>query len=78
MFSSSMIFTKAYLLRSSIAYALSGVRLQRGRQFSKLGLTEDERYVLAARVIAELRKYGEWKELDEEVPVRPHFGEVHK
>ena len=60
--------TRASLLRFSIAFALSNVRLHVGRQFYRLGLTETQRHEVAARTVDELRKRGGWKELDEEIP----------
>jgi hypothetical protein len=65
--------TKASLLRFSIAYALKGVRLHIGQQFYKLGLTEAQRREVAASAVEEMRKYGEWKDLDEEIlpPAKP-------
>ena len=56
-------FTKGELLRHAIAFALRSVRLS-GR---RLGLTEDDRMRLADDTIRELRRYGEWRELDDAV-----------
>jgi hypothetical protein len=53
--------TKGDLLRYAIAFALRSVRLA-GR---KLGLSEDQRYEIAGATLVELRKHGEWRELDE-------------
>jgi len=36
-----------------------------------LGISEESRLKLAEEAIAELRRYGGWKELDEEAPMRP-------
>jgi hypothetical protein len=65
--------TKGSLLRFSIAFALSNVRLQVGQRFFKLGLSEEQRYEVAETTIRELRKQG-YKDLDEVVlppPVTP-------
>jgi hypothetical protein len=62
-----MAFTKGELLRHAIAFALRSVRLS-GR---RLGLTEEERLRVAAEAVREMRKYGEWRELDEPVSARP-------
>jgi hypothetical protein len=63
--------TKGSLLRFSIAYALSNVRLHVGRRFLRLGLSEEQRYAVAEDTIRELREY---KDLDDVVlppPVTP-------
>ncbi len=57
--------TKGDVLVFQIGYALRGVRLQYGKRFMKLALTEEQRYAAAERVIAELRKHGGWEWLDE-------------
>jgi hypothetical protein len=58
-----MAFTKDELLRHSIAFALRNVRLY-GRP---LRLTEEARLRVAAETIREIRKHGEWRELDDPV-----------
>ena len=58
-----MAFTKGELLRHAIAFALRSVRLS-GR---RLGLTEDDRIRVADYTLRELRRYGEWRELDDTV-----------
>jgi hypothetical protein len=60
-----MAFTKGELLRHAIAFALRSVRLS-GR---RLGLTEDDRMRVADDTLRELRRHGEWRELDETVNV---------
>jgi len=55
-----MAFTKGELLRHAIAFALRSVRLC-GR---RLGLTEDDRMRVASDTLRELRRLGEWRELD--------------
>ena len=55
-----MAFTKGELLRHAIAFALRSVRLS-GR---RLGLTEDDRMRVASDTLRELRRHGEWRELD--------------
>src|SRR2546423_3094768 len=69
-----MPHTRVEILRFSLAYALIGRKV--GNR--KLGLTEEERYEIADHVIRDLRKHGEWPELDAviEVPIglnRPDF-----
>ena len=61
--------TKGSILRFSIAFALSNVRLRIGRSFAELGLSEDQRYEAADRTLSKLRRHDQWKELDE--PVEP-------
>jgi hypothetical protein len=55
--------TKGDLLRYAIAFALSRVRFER----RKLELSEDDRYQIAADTVVELRRHGQWKELDDVV-----------
>jgi hypothetical protein len=62
-------YTKGELLRYAIAFALMRVRFKR----RKLELSEADRYQIAADTVAELRKNGQWRELDDVVnpPVGP-------
>jgi hypothetical protein len=60
-----MAFTKGELLRHSIAFALRSVRLH-GR-----ALTEEARERIAAETVREMRKHGEWRELDDPVSAGP-------
>ena len=62
-----MAFTKGELLRHAIAFALRSVRLS-GR---RIGLTEDDRMRVADDALRELRRYGEWRELDDIVDGGP-------
>jgi hypothetical protein len=62
-----MDFTKGELLRHAIAFALRSVRLS-GR---RLGLTEDDRMRIADNTLRELRRHGEWRELDDVVDGGP-------
>jgi len=58
--------TKGEMLSFQIAYQLRGVRLQYGKRFMKLGMTEQERYAAADRVIEQLRdRGGGWEWLDD-------------
>lgn len=68
--------TKGSILRFYIAFALSGVRVQLGRQFFKLGLSEEQRYDVADRVVSSLRDRHGYRDLDEPVeppPVVPQY-----
>ena len=58
--------TKGDLLIYCLAFELSRVRLDR----RKLDLTEEERYQLAADVVAQMRKRGGWRDLDEPLSER--------
>jgi len=62
-----MAFTKGELLRHAIAFALRNVRLS-GRRFD---LTEDDRMRVADDSLRKLRRYGEWRELDDTVDGGP-------
>jgi hypothetical protein len=56
------------MLRLSLKMALGRVRLN----FRRLGLSEEERERIADDTISELRRYGEYSFLDDEVqPPRP-------
>ncbi len=59
--------TKGDLLKFALAFALRAVRLHRFR----LGLSEEDRYRVAHDAVAELRKHGGWRELDEEARAIP-------
>jgi hypothetical protein len=59
--------TRAELLRHALSQALRKVHA--GRQ--KLKLDEDTRWQVAGEAVEELRRYGGWKELDDEAPMRP-------
>ena len=61
-----MAMTRAELLRHALSQALRKVHA--GRQ--KLKLDEETRWQIAGEAIEELRRYGGWKELDEEAPMR--------
>jgi hypothetical protein len=50
--------TMASMLRFSIAFALRRVRVQIGRGFRPLALTEEQRYEVADITVAELRTSG--------------------
>src|SRR5689334_10062621 len=58
-----MAFTKGESLRHAIPFALRSVRLAGQR----LELTKEDRFQVAADTVRELRRHGEWKELDDEV-----------
>ncbi|MGZ5810440.1 MAG: hypothetical protein ACXWKA_12355 [Xanthobacteraceae bacterium] len=57
--------TKAWLLRHSISFALTKVRLW-GK---KLKLSDEERIAIADETIKELRRYGGWRDLDDELEI---------
>ena len=69
-----MAFTKGELLRHAIAFALRSVRLS-GR---RLALTEDDRMRVANDTLRELRRYGEWRELDDGVDGGPTVAQSAK
>ena len=62
--------TKASILRFYLALALRKVRLAHRR----LGLSEEERRQVADDTISELRRYGQFPDLDQELPIQ-HPGE---
>jgi len=59
--------TRADTFRYALAFALKNVRLAR----HSLGLSEEQRYEIADRTIAELTKYGGWPELNDRPELRP-------
>ena len=60
--------TRAELMRHALTQALRRVHDLAGK---KLKLDEETRWQIAGEAVEELRRYGGWKELDEEVPMRP-------
>ena len=66
MFHGGMAETLGSMLRLSLKMALGKVRLN----FRRLGLSEEERERIADDTISELRRYGEYSFLDEEVQSR--------
>jgi len=63
-----MTYTRGYILRSSIAFALRKVRISLGRQRLPVRLTEEQRYDIGGQVVRELKQYGDPWKLDEPVP----------
>ena len=59
--------TRAELLRHALTQALRRVHDLAGK---KLKLDEETRWQIAGEAIEELRRYGGWKALDEEGPIR--------
>jgi hypothetical protein len=66
-FANGTTMTRAELLRHALSQALRKVHA--GRQ--KLKLDENMRWQVAGEAVEELRRYGGWKELDVEAPMRP-------
>jgi hypothetical protein len=56
------------MLRDAIAFALRGVKVQLGRRFLRLGLTEEQRYGIGEQVVRDLKKYNDPWKLEENVP----------
>jgi hypothetical protein len=59
--------TKAEALQFAIAFALRSVKAGRNR----LCLTEEDRYKVADDTIKEMRRYGQWRDLDDPLPEPP-------
>ena len=59
--------TRAELMRHALSQALRRVHVGP----KKLKLDEETRWQIAGEAVEELRRYGGWKELDEEAPMRP-------
>lgn len=55
------------VLKSSIVFSLTRVKVQIGARFYNLGLTPKMVDEIATNVITDMRKRGSWKELDEEI-----------
>jgi hypothetical protein len=55
------------MLRFAIAFALRKTRTARHR----LGLSEEARFQVADDTISEMRRYGQWRELDDNLPEPP-------
>jgi hypothetical protein len=69
--------TKGSLLRFSIWYALGRVKVQIGRRFYPLGLTNQMRAEIAANVEKDMRRFGQWTELDDPIVLDPSNWEQH-
>ena len=54
--------TRAEVLKHALSFALGKLRFKR----APLGLPEHERIRLADDAVNELRRFGHWKELDED------------
>jgi hypothetical protein len=63
-----MTYTRGYILRSSIAFHLSKVKISLGRQRLPVRLTEEQRYDIGNQVVREPKNYGDPWKLDEPVP----------
>ena len=61
--------TRAELMRHALSQALRRVHIGP----KKLKLDEETRWQIAGEAVEELRRYGGWKELDEEAPMRPRW-----
>jgi hypothetical protein len=59
--------TRTELMRHALSQALRRVHVGA----KKLKLDEETRWQIAGEAVEELRRYGGWKELDEEAPMRP-------
>ena len=66
-----MTLTRAKVLKSSLTFSLRRVKVQLGRRFYDLGLTPGMVEEIANTVIADLRKHGNWPELDDEAGPSP-------
>ena len=65
--------TRAKVLKSSLTFSLRRVKVQLGRRFYDLGLTPVMVEEIANKVIADLRKHGDWPELDDEAGPAPNW-----
>jgi len=65
--SQTVLMTRAELMRHALSQALRRVHIGP----KKLKLDEETRWQIAGEAVEELRRYGGWKELDEEAPMRP-------
>jgi hypothetical protein len=65
---------RADILKSSIVFSLSRVKVHIGKRFYDLGLTPTMVDQIAVKAIADLKEHGHWAELDEEVPNFPRRG----
>jgi hypothetical protein len=65
--------TRAQVLKSSLVFSLSRVTVHIGRRFYKLGLTPVMVEEIANHVIADLRRHGNWPELEDEAGPSPNW-----
>ena len=57
--------TRGDLLREALAFAMMGLKIQLGQRFMPLKLTEEQRAVIAAKVVANMSKHVDIWHLDE-------------
>ncbi|MCX7307094.1 MAG: hypothetical protein NTZ72_03745 [Afipia sp.] len=62
--------TKADLLWFSLVFALGNVRIGYRYKLDR-AVTQAERHQVADDTIAEMRRHGQWKDLDDELPISP-------
>ena len=62
-----MPYTRAGMLRFAVAFALRKLKIH-GR---KGVLTEEQRYAIGDHVVSELRRHGDPRKLDREIPNPP-------
>jgi hypothetical protein len=60
--------TRGDLLRESLGYAMIGLKIQLGQRFMPLRLTDEQRAVIATKVVANMSQHGDIWNLDEPLP----------
>jgi hypothetical protein len=60
--------TRGDLLRESLGYAMIGLKIQLGQRFMPLRLTDEQRAVIATKVVANMSQHGDTWNLDEPLP----------
>jgi hypothetical protein len=61
------MLTRLSVLRSSLAFSLGRVKVHVGRRFYPLGLPPQIVDRVVGSALADLRKHGNWPELDQEI-----------
>jgi hypothetical protein len=60
--------TRGDLLREALEFAMIGLKIQLGQRFMPLKFTEEQRAVIAAKVVANMSKHVDIWNLDEPLP----------
>ena len=60
--------TRGDLLREALAFAMLGLKIQLGQRFMPLKLTDEQRAVIAAKVVANMSKHRDIWNLEEPLP----------
>ena len=64
--------TRGDLLRESLAFAMIGLKIQLGQRFMPLKMTDEQRAIIAAKVVANMSMHKDIWNLDEPLATFHH------